>query len=77
MPLDGSPLAERILGPARELGELWESQYRLLRVVAPPRSFLSSWNEGSPSGQRGLLDTLVSDAATYLEALAQQLRPSR
>src|SRR5262249_50888495 len=33
--LDGSPLAESILEPARALGDCFQSDYRLLRVLPP------------------------------------------
>jgi len=74
LPLDGSPLAERIVGPARELGGLWEAQYRLLRVVAPPRKFLSAWSDDSARRPPGVLDKLVQESTIYLEGLAQRLR---
>lgn len=35
IPLDGSPLAEQAIGPALELGRLFDSDYTLLRGVEP------------------------------------------
>lgn len=35
LPLDGSPLAEKILAPALELGKLFDSTFTLVRVIKP------------------------------------------
>ena len=74
IPLDGSPLAESILPPARALGELWQAEYRLLRVVSPPGSFWS-WQSGAEaSAPSGPLGAAHDAATTYVGALADQLR---
>jgi nucleotide-binding universal stress UspA family protein len=74
IPLDGSALAESILRPARSLGELWQAEYELLRVVSPPRSLLGAWSEEPPGVQEQLLGSQKHEASTYLEALAERLR---
>ena len=74
VPLDGSPLAESILPSARALGQLWQAEYRLLRVVASPGSF---WSRQSPADAAAPSDrhSAAHDAATtYLEGLAERLR---
>ncbi|MBX9790434.1 MAG: universal stress protein [Pirellulales bacterium] len=74
VPLDGSPLAESILPPARALGQLWQAEYRLLRVVAPPGSFWS-WQSDAEAGKPHDRQSAAHDAATtYLDALAERLR---
>src|SRR5262249_9647998 len=35
LPLDGTPLAEQIIGPAVRLGKLYDSSFTLVRVVKP------------------------------------------
>ena len=67
IPLDGSDLAEQIIGPATELGNLMQAEYRLLRVVEP---FMS------PSHQLlvPLFDQLAREAQTYVDGVAKRLR---
>lgn len=64
IPLDGSPLAERILSPALELARLTEARCTLLRVV-PPRS---------SSGGRGCELPEAARAEEYLEGVAARPR---
>jgi nucleotide-binding universal stress UspA family protein len=81
LPLDGSPLAERILDPAVALGGTGAT-YTLLRVVKP--ALLPAYApEGRPLGQEveGLLDRiqeiqkrLLADAEEYLAGVAGRLR---
>lgn len=65
IPLDGSELAETILEPAQALGQLWQAEYHLLRVVATPRG------TSAPASEEA-----QSQAAAYLEAVAARLRQS-
>ncbi len=76
VPLDGSQVAERILRPARELGGLWNAEYRLLRVVSPPRWFFSPWSEQQSAASQGPLGAMRDEATNYLETLAAQFRSS-
>jgi nucleotide-binding universal stress UspA family protein len=67
IPLDGSDLAEQVLGPATALGSLTGAEYMLVRVVEP---FLRSPHE-SPGP---LLDRLAREARAYLDGVAGRLR---
>jgi nucleotide-binding universal stress UspA family protein len=67
IPLDGSDLAEQILGPATELGSLTQAEYTLLRVVEP---FVPP-----PHQLPGpLFDQLAREAQTYVDSVADRLR---
>ncbi len=74
IPLDGSQVAAGIVGPARALGALWQAEYRLLRVVSPPRSFLNPWGEQQSADSQGTLNTIADEARSYLEAVAGEFR---
>jgi len=63
IPLDGSALAEQVLGPALDLARLVEARCVLLRVVEPR----SSPHNGTPDGSR-------KEAAAYLERVAARMR---
>lgn len=67
IPLDGSELAERILGPAVELGRMTDAEYRLLRVVEP----VVVPNAGYDST---LIDRLEEEARAYLARVEERLR---
>jgi len=82
LPLDGEPLAERIIEPALNLGKLFESTFALVRVVRPVirDSYLpeggtvqglaySALEEIQRTQQR-----LEADAKTYLDGVASRLR---
>jgi nucleotide-binding universal stress UspA family protein len=64
IPLDGSPLAEQVLGPALELARLMEARCSLLRVV-PPHS-TAGRGEGDPAE--------VTAAEEYLNGIAARLQ---
>jgi nucleotide-binding universal stress UspA family protein len=65
VPLDGSPLAEQILGPAADLARLAGARCTLLRVL-PPATF---------SGRSAALEEVPhTRALAYLEAVAERLR---
>ncbi len=82
IPLDGSPLAERMIGPAVKLGRLTGAGYTLLRVIkpVPPVAFPT----GSPfmdveaqhilNRMDEIEDQLRKDALTYLEGVARPLQ---
>jgi nucleotide-binding universal stress UspA family protein len=70
VPLDGSALAERVLGPALNLVRLWKGRCTLLRVI-----------EASPPSTAGRLDRprapeeeREAEAREYLEKIAGRLR---
>ena len=67
IPLDGSVLAEQILGPATELGSLTQAEFTLLRVVEPfmppPHQLLGP-----------LFDQLAREAQIYVDGVAERLR---
>jgi nucleotide-binding universal stress UspA family protein len=67
IPLDGSELAEQILGPAVKLGRLTDAELRLLRVVEPVVV--------PDAGYDGtLLDRLEAEARSYLARVEERLR---
>lgn len=51
VPLDGSPLAEQVLGPALDLARLMEARCTLLRVIEPP--LLPSQRRAGRAGEGG------------------------
>ena len=67
IPLDGSALAEQILGPAITLASLAQVEYTLLRVVEPFMPPSEIFNEG-------LSDRLEHQAQMYLDRVAEKLR---
>jgi nucleotide-binding universal stress UspA family protein len=73
IPLDGSPLAEQVLGPATTLGTLLQADYTLFRTVYPPAVISPDASiclaAGLPS-----LEELEADARAYLERVANDLR---
>jgi len=75
VPLDGSQLAERILGPATELARLGGSSLRLLRVISP-RMLLDEVASvaGLPDTRNGI-GHLADVARDYLEGIASRLGP--
>ena len=75
IPLDGSELAEQVLGPATTLGRLMGADYTLLRVIEPvvlPDRRLG----GNAAGgfDPVLLRRLQEEAQAYLEGVAGRLR---
>jgi nucleotide-binding universal stress UspA family protein len=75
IPLDGSPLAEHVLGPAVTLGKLLETDFTLLRVVRP---VLFAGHDptlmGTPVFGQPATGQLQAEAHTYLEGVADRLR---
>ncbi|HWG46593.1 MAG TPA: universal stress protein [Gemmataceae bacterium] len=75
IPLDGSDLAEQVLGPAMQLGRLMEASYTLLRVVKPVVTL--DPNLGWPA-VAGMNETLtrqaLDEAQAYLDRIAKHLR---
>jgi nucleotide-binding universal stress UspA family protein len=75
IPLDGSVLAEQVLGPATALGQLLDADYTLLRIVQP---LLYSGHDPTmlvePALGQPATEQLQAQASTYLEAVAARLR---
>ena len=72
IPLDGSPFAEQILEPAMALGTLMQTEYRLLRVVAPT---VASGPDPWFSPPLHVPDQDVqSQAQTYLERISERMQ---
>jgi nucleotide-binding universal stress UspA family protein len=70
VPLDGSALAERVLGPALELVRSWEGRCTLLRVIeASPAP-----TAGRPNRPRSPEEEQEKAAQEYLEKIAARLR---
>jgi len=83
IPLDGSPLAEQMLGPAVRLGKLVKADFTLLRVIRPMLISPPSAMEGASFGEvaqalieqtESLQEQVRKEAQDYLERLAQPLR---
>jgi nucleotide-binding universal stress UspA family protein len=82
VPLDGSPLAERIIAPATDLGGLTGADYTLLRVMTPLRHTRfepegASVTQIADSILRHLEEIqagLQKEAQTYLSNVADKLR---
>ncbi len=74
VPLDGSALAERILGPAKQLASLAGAELMLVEVIQPLAATLESQSV-PPSKFDAELTTLKRKAATdYLSRLAEECR---
>jgi nucleotide-binding universal stress UspA family protein len=69
IPLDGAPLAERILEPAVELGNLMQADYTLLRVVAAGPVGPGPAEECKPP-----IEQLRVEALAYLRHVAEGLQ---
>jgi len=72
--LDGSPLAEQILGPALALGGLLKADYTLLRVVEPFVWGGRPIGVGAPLDAERITRECELDARGYLERVATRLR---
>jgi nucleotide-binding universal stress UspA family protein len=74
VPLDGSPLAELVLGPVVELARLWNARVSLVQIVEPV--FLAT-EPGLPSASSfdEQLTSMQRDAARdYIRDIAEELR---
>jgi nucleotide-binding universal stress UspA family protein len=82
LPLDGTALAEQVVKPMLDLGQLLEADYTLLRVVQPasPVAYqLESHELGEPAETmlariEEAQERQCGDAADYLERVAGRLR---
>ncbi|HEX3871718.1 MAG TPA: universal stress protein [Pirellulales bacterium] len=83
IPLDGGPIAEKILEHAIELGTLVDADYTLMRVVdvSPPYTNpvfeKLEWSMPSPELMhelRAVHQQIHDDAVNYLESVATRLR---
>jgi nucleotide-binding universal stress UspA family protein len=75
IPLDGSPLAERVLEPALALGGLMGAEYTLLRVVQPVLYAAPALGGLDPGwADTGLTEELQALAREYLDGVAKRLR---
>jgi len=82
VPLDGSPLAEEILGPATSLAKLMKAEVVLMRIVPPALSSnYPTPSEGIKPFGEALLKQLENqeaaarrEAGVYLEGVARRLR---
>jgi nucleotide-binding universal stress UspA family protein len=77
VPLDGSLLAAAALDPAQDLGSLFASEYRLVRVVSPS-GILGGLLGSEPSAENPqVLEQARQEARKYLEPIAARLRDER
>jgi nucleotide-binding universal stress UspA family protein len=70
--LDGSSLAETILTPVVQLGELWKLEYRLLQVVEPPRHLWEGPEKWASARCDDFLQRTKARASAYLVTVAQR-----
>lgn len=70
VPLDGSSLAERVLGPALDLVRLWDGRCTLLRVIEGSPATTA----GQPNRSRPPEGEQEAVAQAYLEKIAGRLR---
>ncbi|MEX2465529.1 MAG: universal stress protein [Gemmatimonadota bacterium] len=73
MTVDGSPLSERVLDPATELGRLFGAEYVLLRLIEYPQSPQSVYLPDTVGANREFLDDQKRDARAELEQLRQRI----
>lgn len=74
LPLDGSTLAESILGPATTLGDLYGADYTLVRVVRPIFPGVLGYEDVPQTVDPSVVEELEEAAAEYLEEVAGHLR---
>jgi nucleotide-binding universal stress UspA family protein len=72
IPLDGSPLAEQVLGPALELARLMEARCSLLRVVQPHST--AGRGAGDPA-EMTAAEQYLNGIAARLQRQGLQVRP--
>lgn len=73
MTVDGSPLSERVLDPATELGRLFGAKYTLLRLIKYPHDLKSVYLPDTVEANRKFLDEQERDAHAELEALCRRI----
>jgi nucleotide-binding universal stress UspA family protein len=81
IPLDGTPLAEKILDQATGLASSMQAEVLLLRVIQPMRPGMPEPTSGNiPSAVFEKLEAVIQErrreAAAYLDKIAQTLRSS-
>jgi nucleotide-binding universal stress UspA family protein len=76
VPLDGSPLAEGILGPAVTLARLWNAELNLMQIVHPLPYAAGALPGPLPGTARysEIVDTHLKMARAYLQGIADRLR---
>lgn len=74
VPLDGSPLAEEVLGPATDLARLWGAELTLLRVVHPVVYFGDEMLGWPAPYDRQLTAQQRTEAEDYVRDIAERLR---
>jgi nucleotide-binding universal stress UspA family protein len=74
VPLDGSPLAEGILGPAAAIARLGNARFTLLRIVAPLQVSAEPSHPAVLSQDPSVVRAAAEQAHAYLEQVAATLR---
>ncbi len=72
--LDGSPLAEQLLKPTVSLGQIWQSELRLLRVISPPWHSLESFTAERRQQYNAAYDKVGAEANAYLQQIAKRIQ---
>jgi nucleotide-binding universal stress UspA family protein len=75
IPLDGSTVAEGILGPAIEIGRLMDADFTLLRIVEPLRVFVPDTSGHGLYATDDAAERQSRDVAqSYLDEIAENMR---
>lgn len=74
VPLDGSPISEKVLEHAVELGTLFGASFHLLRVIPFPMEFSSSYPPDLIRANQVQVEEARTHAASYLDGHARHLR---
>jgi nucleotide-binding universal stress UspA family protein len=74
VPLDGSPLSERVLDHAADFGRMFDASYHLTRIVSPPVDIGAPYAPTAVTVSPELLDAAVEAAEQYLGERAAELR---
>jgi len=70
--LDGSELAEKILPPALELGNLWRAEFGLLKIVRPPAHLIGLFTTQKTSqADHELIEKARDKGVKYLEQIVR------
>lgn len=74
IPLNGSELAQKIIGPAAAIGQPGKTQMQLLRVVPPAFHMVGPFTQRTATADQELLACRKAEAEAYLKKVAEGLR---
>jgi nucleotide-binding universal stress UspA family protein len=73
IPLDGSELAESVLGTIRALPGMEQAEFTLVRIVRYPDELVSAYMPGTVQMSHQVVEEGLNEAHTYIDALAARL----